>query len=300
MKWGIQMGLNTKRWHLTEFSKELSNRFSQRTGNKESVHYNTVTNWFNGLEDLGLHYVNKVEDTRQFDEKDMNIALKIMEMRKNKLQLNVIYKVLPKEDMRLQDPKVMKSDSPGYDAEELKEILVEQMDKFSIQANHKNQKILQYFEISNQIQSLVSQRQNLIISQNSLESKVDHIDSKLENIELRKDFIELKAVKVVADSAAKTKDKGFFAKLFGGQGQINEDKVLSPEDKEKINQLENQYSELEEERKSTLEEIEKKTSEIEEISRDIENNYSKPLAEVQESLLIEYQENMNKEGETIS
>ncbi|AUD12336.1 hypothetical protein CW734_00200 (plasmid) [Planococcus sp. MB-3u-03] len=84
----------TKKWLLSEFTKELRTRLSLITGNEEKVHYNTVTNWFNSLESQNIHYVPKIEDIRQFDELDLQIALFIMEMRKENWQLDAIFKII--------------------------------------------------------------------------------------------------------------------------------------------------------------------------------------------------------------
>lgn len=298
----MQMENNNKSWHLFEFTRELAGRFSQKTGQTENVHYNTISNWFNALEDQGIHFVKKVEDTRVFDNHDMQIALAIMEMRKNKLPLNVIFTVLPEKiGVRIQEAQVKKRESVNVDEKELKELLIEKIEIFYREANKKNENIMKYFEINNEMNSLTSKKQSLIIEKTNLENKIDIIGNKIETLEIRKDFYEFKKLKNEVDEVSKTKNKNFLARLFSGQSQpaTTENSESSPGDTEKIKELDKLTTDLLKEKAHILEEIKVKTSEIENISEDIKNNYSKRLEEAKELLLIEYQEEENIEGETV-
>lgn len=291
-----------KTWIISEFSKELMKRFSLIANNEETVHYNTVSNWFNSLEEQGIHYVNKVDDIRQFDELDMKVALSIMKMRKEKIQMTVIYNVLPKQfDLRIQEPIKRKKDAINFEEIDIKEMLSDQLNNFSIKINEKNETIVRYLEISNQRSTLVSKKQDLAIEKSSLENKVAQIDGKVENLELRTEFINLKAVNTKLETVAQTKNKGFFARLFSApeSGESEVAKELPAEEQEKVQQIKSQLAQLKSEKEQALVEIDGLKTEIEKLDRDIEKDYSKLLTEVKEGLLIESNDDEFDREETV-
>lgn len=63
--------------------------FSKKVGK----HSNTVANWFNQLEELKLHCVNRSPSTGEkvYDELDLQVALHIKELRDKKVSINEIF-----------------------------------------------------------------------------------------------------------------------------------------------------------------------------------------------------------------
>lgn len=90
------MDENTQFWQITEFSHEVSRKFKEVSGIEETVHFNTVDKWFKDLERKGIHYVQRAADKKVYDEIDLNVAVYIMKMRKEKWQLDAIMGILSK------------------------------------------------------------------------------------------------------------------------------------------------------------------------------------------------------------
>jgi len=90
------MDEHTPFWQITEFSHEVSRKFEEVTGIEETIHFNTVDKWFKDLERKGIHYVQRVADKKVYDEKDLNIAIYIMKMRREKWHLEAIMGILSK------------------------------------------------------------------------------------------------------------------------------------------------------------------------------------------------------------
>ena len=93
---GLYMDEHTPFWQITEFSYEVSRRFQEVSGVEETIHFNTLDKWFKDLERKGIHYVQRAADKKVYDEIDLNIAVYIMKMRKEKWQLEAIMGILPK------------------------------------------------------------------------------------------------------------------------------------------------------------------------------------------------------------
>lgn len=90
------MNEHTRFWQITEFSYEVSRRFEELSGVEETIHFNTIDKWFKDLERKGIHYVQRAADKKVYDEIDLNIAIYIMKMRKEKWHLEAIMGILSK------------------------------------------------------------------------------------------------------------------------------------------------------------------------------------------------------------
>lgn len=66
-------------WKITDFSKQIGK------------HQNTVDGWFKQLEEKGLHYVNRINNEKVYDELDLQIALHIKDKREQKWALEAIF-----------------------------------------------------------------------------------------------------------------------------------------------------------------------------------------------------------------
>ncbi|MGG3471594.1 hypothetical protein ABES02_29525 [Neobacillus pocheonensis] len=75
--------MNQQYWQATALASEIK------------VHYTTVNNWFNQMEDKRIHYVTRAQDgDRVFDELDLKIAFYIKAKRNEKWSLDAIYNTL--------------------------------------------------------------------------------------------------------------------------------------------------------------------------------------------------------------
>lgn len=80
-----------KAWRITEFSKLVGR------------HHNTVYNWFNILEEKGLHETLRTHNTNEklYNTLDLEIALFIKQKRDEKWSLDAIIELLPHQfDLR--------------------------------------------------------------------------------------------------------------------------------------------------------------------------------------------------------
>lgn len=103
------MNAHTRFWQITEFSHEVSRRFEELSGVEETIHFNTVDKWFKDLERKGIHYVQRAADKKVYDEIDLNIAIYIMKMRKEKWHLEAIMGILSKYVELREFPEGMES-----------------------------------------------------------------------------------------------------------------------------------------------------------------------------------------------
>ena len=292
----------TKKWLLSEFSKELRTRFGLITGNEEKVHYNTVTNWFNSLESQNIHYVPKIEDIRQFDELDLQIALFIMEMRKKNWQLDAIFKIIPsKFDVRSQEPRVMSEEETNpYREGDLLEYLYQNLNQMGERTKSQNVGILNYLELNNKRSTKLTELQNLQLEKKDLQIDLTRLENKLEITDLRKEYLEVLSLKQKSENVGRTKNKGFFAKLFSGpdsdQEEIKPD--VTTEQSDKLTKLDEQQNHLETEMAHIKKAIEDKEKQINVLSKDVESHYSQPLIKAKEKLMIEVQEELFEKGES--
>jgi hypothetical protein len=68
---------------ISDFSKQIGK------------HQNTVDNWFKLLEEKKLHYINRIDNEKVYDEQDLFIAKHISEKRNSKWALEAICNELP-------------------------------------------------------------------------------------------------------------------------------------------------------------------------------------------------------------
>jgi len=111
------MDEHTPFWQITEFSHEVSRRFEVLSGVEETIHFNTIDKWFKDLERKGIHYVQRAADKKVYDEKDLNIAVYIMKMRKEKWQLEAIMGILSKYVELREFPEDMEANRKGLSSE---------------------------------------------------------------------------------------------------------------------------------------------------------------------------------------
>lgn len=292
-----------KRWSLSEFSKELLSRFSLKTGKEEKVHNNTVTNWFNSLESQNIHYVPKSDDIRQFDELDLEIALFIMEMRKENWQLDAIFKIIPRKfDVRLQEPRVMtEEETKPYQEGDLLEAFYQNLKQMDERNRSQNLGIINYLELNNKRSNKLSELQSLQLEKKDLQIDLTQLENKLDNVDLRKEYLEILSLKQKSENVGRTKNKGFFAKLFSGPDSDQEEEIesdVSTEQSDKLSKLDEQRNNLVSKMAHIKRGIENKEKQISVLSKEVESDYSQPLVKAKEKLLIETQEKLFEKGES--
>lgn len=275
------MNTENKHWHVNEFTRELSKRFSEKTGQSESIHYNTVTNWFNALEQKGLHTVSKIEDTRVFDELDMEIALFIIQNRKDKWQLEAIFNVLPKQIELRQTVPDQEKNAP------IKEAINEQ--RLIEMVNVKLTAIGKNIDAS----TVVLNKQNqLTLEINQLENTIMSVESDLRNIERNKRYIKLMDLKEEVATVAATKNKGFFGRLFKSSADpVREPLIVKesvPAITEELEALNKEYEELEIKKKEIKEELNEKKNEFESLNKNIRNKHTVTLEEAKALLQLDH------------
>ena len=86
----LNESVNNTYWQITEFAEKVTEKIDG------SVHYNTVAKWFNKLETMGVHYVNRAAGEKIYEELDLQIGVFIYQKRSEKWRLEVIFDNLSK------------------------------------------------------------------------------------------------------------------------------------------------------------------------------------------------------------
>lgn len=75
----------TEAWKLSGFIKEVNKVFNQISEEDTEIQKNTINNYIKDLEEKGIHYVQRMNDTRVFDKDDLQIVLFILSKRSKKI-----------------------------------------------------------------------------------------------------------------------------------------------------------------------------------------------------------------------
>ncbi|TMW72210.1 MerR family transcriptional regulator [Alteribacter natronophilus] len=97
-------------YKISDFAKEVGK------------HASTVDSWFRKLEERGLHYVNRADEERIYDELDLDIARFVKEKREDNWSIDAIFKKL-EEEFELRPFPASGEDEEQIDVEALKEEL---------------------------------------------------------------------------------------------------------------------------------------------------------------------------------
>ncbi len=75
-------------WKISDFTEEIKRAVGDKKLNRK-----TVATWFNKLEEKGIHYINRTEDTNEkvYDELDLKIGIFIKKKRQENWSLNAIF-----------------------------------------------------------------------------------------------------------------------------------------------------------------------------------------------------------------
>ena len=122
-------------WKLLEFTEELNKRFLEKYGEELGIRMNTLNNHFRKLESESIHFVNRINGVKVYDQLDMDIAEFICVKRSRKLQkehiwnLPQIYEQIGREfECRLK-PQVIYNKNNVGDASKIQEQLEVKMEE---------------------------------------------------------------------------------------------------------------------------------------------------------------------------
>jgi len=81
-------------WKISDFVEQV-----KKTSKEEKLHVNTVTSWFKKLEEEGIHFVSRTEETNEkvYDELDLQLAVFIKKKRNQKWSLSAIFNAIRDE-----------------------------------------------------------------------------------------------------------------------------------------------------------------------------------------------------------
>ncbi|MBJ8055083.1 MerR family transcriptional regulator [Bacillus cereus] len=155
-----------KAWRITEFSKLVGR------------HHNTVYNWFNTLEEKGLHGTLRTNNTNEklYNSLDLNIALFIKQKRDEKWSLDAIIELLPHQfELRPVSPEnhsnEILSQIDFQDAAETIEKLVEQ----KVQAHLQNIEIQFQEKFENVLKALPQPEDPVAMKERQRQERMDNI-----------------------------------------------------------------------------------------------------------------------------
>lgn len=81
-------------WKIRDFVEQV-----KQTLKEEKLHANTVDGWFKKLEEKGIHYISRTEETNEkvYDELDLRLAVFIKRKRNQKWSLSAIFNEIKNE-----------------------------------------------------------------------------------------------------------------------------------------------------------------------------------------------------------
>ncbi|MFC0273764.1 hypothetical protein ACFFIX_20465 [Metabacillus herbersteinensis] len=133
--------IETNVWQITEFAEKITESIDG------SVHYNTVAKWFNKLESMGVHYVNRAVGEKIYGDLDLRIGIFIFEKRKENWRLDVIFQNLPKFIETRSFPEEWEGNTPGTDLAEVEAALFRKLNaKVQEQLEQAHKEMLKGFE----------------------------------------------------------------------------------------------------------------------------------------------------------
>lgn len=115
----LNESVNNTYWQITEFAEKVTEKIDG------SVHYNTVAKWFNKLETMGVHYVNRAAGEKIYEELDLQIGVFIYQKRSEKWRLEVIFDNLSKYMETRSFPEEWEGENtPTLSYSEIEEVII--------------------------------------------------------------------------------------------------------------------------------------------------------------------------------
>jgi len=277
------MNSENKFWHINDFTKLLNEQYSLMTNKESSIHVNTVNNWFNALEEKKIHYVPKIDDMRIYEELDLKVALFMLDKRKNKWNLEAIYNILP-ENVELRPIQ-------DFDTKPNSSVNLTQESKIPELIHNRLIFIEKYIDASATVHN---KKAKLELEINALENKILNLDSEIRNTERNIRYVNLLELKSQNKEVAKTKNKGFFSKLFGSaENVIQEDspnETLKNAANEEAEELKRDLQDLEKQKQECMSKLTDKLHDFEEMSKSIKYKHPITVEDAQKLLKLDYEE----------
>merc|ERR1712194_373806 len=111
---------------------------------------------------------------------------------------------------------MIEEETKPYREGDLLEYLYQNLNQMGERNKTQNVGILNYLELNNKRSTKLTELQNLQLGKKDLQIDLTRLENKLENIDLRKEYLEILSLKQKSENVGRTKNKGFFAKLFSG------------------------------------------------------------------------------------
>lgn len=83
-------------WTISDFSELLNTQYKEESGETFTAHRNTIEKWFKELEAQKIHYIRRIGERRMYDRLDLEIGIKVMDMRSKGVKIEIIGESLPK------------------------------------------------------------------------------------------------------------------------------------------------------------------------------------------------------------
>lgn len=158
-------------WKLGAFTEEVNKAFNSSTGIDAGYKTNTINNYFNDLEEQGIHVVQKINERRVFDADDLKIAVFILTKRSKELNkdktwgLQQIYEeILNSDSLPNRKPTLEEASDTA-----VKELVMELQQTIIQQLENSKQTRLQISTMDQQVEKKVN---NAVIAYMEQQSKV--------------------------------------------------------------------------------------------------------------------------------
>lgn len=154
--------INNTYWQITEFADKVTEQIDG------SVHYNTVAKWFNKLETMGVHYVNRAAGEKIYDELDLQIGMFIFQKRSEKWRLDVIFENLSNYIETRPFPEEWEGESrPSLNYTEIEEAIIRKLS-----SRVQEQLVASQKELVNTMEQIASSKISSLLPQPKTEDEI--------------------------------------------------------------------------------------------------------------------------------
>ncbi|MGM0879145.1 MAG: hypothetical protein ACQEWV_32030 [Bacillota bacterium] len=154
--------VNNTYWQITEFAEKVTEKIDG------SVHYNTVAKWFNKLETMGVHYVNRAAGEKIYDELDLKIGVFIYQKRAEKWRLDVIFENLSSYIETRQFPEEWEMENtPTLSYSEIEEAIIRK-----VSTRIQEQLVASQKELANTLEQIATTKISSLLPQPKTEDEI--------------------------------------------------------------------------------------------------------------------------------
>lgn len=217
--------------------------FAQQIGK----HQNTVDGWFKKMEEAHVHYVNRVENEKIYDEQDLEIALFIREKREEGWALRAIFNELEEQFELRPFPEGTENNETSLDLEVVRRKFSEDM-KVAIDEAVKAQVEVAISEVKRQYEEIIKQLPTPADLVKQLPPPVDPMEARQERItdmitverlrsQLRKEALHLWSTKPEDERTKRTGLFGFKKEEDHGKRDLFVNDYISEHISERLESL---------------------------------------------------------------